>query len=52
MVYICETKVGRNLSDEEEISIEDFIDYQMDKGDNVYFEEGNGMRSIGDLIEF
>jgi hypothetical protein len=28
MVYICEPEVGRNLSDEEERSVEDLIDFQ------------------------
>jgi hypothetical protein len=33
MVYICEPEVGRNLSDEEERSIEDLIDFQEGRGE-------------------
>jgi hypothetical protein len=35
MVCVCEPKVGRNLSDEEEISAEDLINFQVGRGGNV-----------------
>jgi hypothetical protein len=31
MVFICEPEVGRNLSDEEERSVEDLIDFQREE---------------------
>ena len=35
MVFFCEPKVGRNLGDEEEISAEYLINFQVGRGGNV-----------------
>jgi hypothetical protein len=52
MVSVCEKKVERNLSDEEERSPEYFIDCRVGKGANAYFQEGNEMISVKDIINF
>jgi hypothetical protein len=52
MVYIYEPKVGRNLSDEEERSTKDLINFQVGKGSNVDLQEDNEMRFVKYLIDF
>jgi hypothetical protein len=51
MVCFCEPKVGRNLSDEEERSTKYIINFQVGRGGNADFQEGNEMRPVKDLID-
>jgi hypothetical protein len=44
MVYICEPEVRRNLSDEEERSVEDIIDHQEGSNELSYCYVGNKKR--------
>jgi hypothetical protein len=53
VIYICESKVGKILSDDEEERLDkDLINYQVDSGGLSYFEVGNEMGSLEDLIDY
>jgi hypothetical protein len=51
MVCICEPEVGENLSEGNNRSSRDIINYEGGRDEILYFHVGNEMRSI-DLIEF
>jgi hypothetical protein len=51
LVCIYEPKVGGTLSDEEEGSISDLINFQESRDEILNCQVGNGMRSLEDLIE-
>jgi hypothetical protein len=53
MVYIYEPKIGRHLSNEEEVRIEeDPINYQEGRSELSNCQVGNGRISVDDLIDF
>jgi hypothetical protein len=52
MVCICEPEDGENLSEEEERSVEDLVDFQEGRDELSDFQVGNKKRSVEDLIDF
>jgi GTPase involved in cell partitioning and DNA repair len=52
VVHICEPKVEKNPSDEEEKISKDLMNYQEGSDENSYCLVGNEMRSIEDIIGF
>jgi hypothetical protein len=53
VVHICEPEAGRNLSDDQEKrSLDDLRDCQVGSEESLYFQVGNEMGSLEDLIDF
>jgi hypothetical protein len=52
LVFICELEVGKTLNEEEGQSIKGLINCQEGRDEFSYFEVGNEIRSIEDLIDW
>jgi hypothetical protein len=52
VVYICETNNGETLSEEEERSVEDLVDYQEGRSESFNFQVENEKRLVEDIIYF
>jgi hypothetical protein len=52
LIHICEPEIGRHLSDKEEVrSYKNLINRQERRDGFSYFQVGNEMRSLEDLID-
>jgi hypothetical protein len=52
LIFICEPEVGGTLTDEEEGSISDLINFQDGRDEISTCQVGNGMRSLEDIIDY